>query len=78
MEVALPVAFKMAAERREDIERQTRLGCRDALREVRLMERMPPEIKALLQPPGRVEEFESAVDEDEALPAPLWEPETVS
>lgn len=76
VDITLPVAFEMAATPRQDLERDVRLRCRDIFRETRLMQRIVPDIRAVLGQEGRLAEFERMLDEDAALPAPLWEPES--
>lgn len=73
VDFSLPVAFEMAAQGPDNLEREVRLRCRDVFREARLMDRVVPDIRAVLgdeSPRG----FAAVFDDDAALPAPLWEP----
>lgn len=76
VEITLPVAFEAAASPEENLERRVRLRCRDIFRETRLMQRIVPDIRAILGQDSRLAEFEALLDEDTALPTPLWEPES--
>jgi len=74
VEFTIPVAFEVAASGRGPLERETRLACRDRFRSGRLLERILPDIASLLDvdPAG---EDAGPVDEDQALPGRLWDPE---
>jgi CRISPR-associated protein Cas1 len=74
VEITLPIAFQMAAEPKDDLEREVRLRCRDTFRETRLMDRIIPDIGNLLQRKDKLDEFQSLIDVDAALPTPLWDP----
>jgi len=47
-ETVVPVAFRIAAKNPHNAEQQVRLGCRDAFRETRLLERIIPTIEEML------------------------------
>jgi len=51
-EITIPVAFRLAAQGQEGIERQVRIGCRDAFRAARLLERILPDISEVLGDAG--------------------------
>jgi CRISPR-associated protein Cas1 len=51
-ETVLPVAFRVAAEKPEEIERAVRLGCRDMFRESSLLQRIIPTIEEILAAGG--------------------------
>lgn len=60
-ETVVPVAFRIAAKNPHNAEQQVRLGCRDAFRETRLLERIIPTIEEMLAageitPPAAPEE----------------------
>ena len=69
VDVTVPLAFRLVAESKEKLETRVRHACRDAFRENRLLDRLIPDIDALLG--ITAEEF--AGDEDPALPEPLWD-----
>ena len=77
-DVAIPVAFSVAASQPTQIEREVRLVCRDCFREMKLMECILPDIKTVLdvQEPldGERDEFAA----DASMPAGLWDPRTIS
>jgi len=52
METVVPVAFRVAAERPANPERAVRLGCRDVFRQVRLLDRIIPDIETMLGAAG--------------------------
>jgi CRISPR-associated protein Cas1 len=47
-DTVVPVAFRIAAKNPHNAEQQVRLGCRDAFRETRLLERIIPTIEEML------------------------------
>jgi CRISPR-associated protein Cas1 len=73
--VTIPVAFRCTAEGELDLERRTRLACRDVFQELQLLPRLAEEIPRALG--MRREEAEQlfAVDQDMALPGSLWDPD---
>jgi CRISPR-associated protein Cas1 len=72
--VTIPIAFRMAAEGPLNLERRTRLACRDCFRELRLLERMAQDIpRAVGIDVAEVDAF--AADADMALPGTLWDSE---
>ncbi len=77
-EITIPIAFQAAAEGEHDIDRRARLCCRDVFREVRLLERIIPDIERALS----VEETQNGEEEDCAdldgpvyHPGAIWDPE---
>jgi CRISPR-associated protein Cas1 len=73
-EITIPLAFQIVSESDEKIDRRVRQACRERFREVKLLERMLPDIDSLLG--IRPEEFAGAFDadgEDGAMPEPIWE-----
>jgi CRISPR-associated protein Cas1 len=48
VEVTVPLAFRLASEGADDLERRVRLACRQAFHEARLMERILPDIAEVL------------------------------
>jgi len=72
VELSIPLAFRVAADPPQDLERQVRLQCRDVFRESRLIQRIVPDIRRALGDGSEEEEF--VPDEDPALPTELWTP----
>lgn len=75
VDLTIPLAFKTVGESKTDVERRVRTACREQFRETRLLARILPDIDDLLgiQPEAPISE-EGDVDEDPALPEPLWSP----
>ena len=73
VELTIPVAFATVAQSKGSIEPRVRQACRQKIREVRLLDRILPDIDALLQITPQ-EPYNDRMDEDPALPAELWEP----
>ena len=67
-ELSIPIAFESAALRTTDIDAQVRRRCREAFKEAKLLQRLLPDIDALLD---MREEPEPDYDADGALPGPL-------
>ena len=70
-EFSIPVAFAVAGEGAQDLERRARLRCRDLFKERKLLPRIVADLHTLL---GSTEEEEFLPDEDSALPTALWTP----
>ncbi len=74
-EVTIPVAFREAAAGAAQLESRVRQHCRDAFRETRLLARIVPDIAAVLDITERdAKSARQPLDEDPALPGPLWDP----
>ena len=72
-EISIPIAFEIAKEEHENLERSTRLRCRDMFRESKLLQRIIPDIQRVLgDKPSDLSSFE--IDSDPALPTELWTP----
>jgi CRISP-associated protein Cas1 len=69
-EITIPTAFQTAALGSEDIEARVRQQMRQKLRETKLLERILPDLDTLLEVG---EEQHDVLDEDSALPTPLWD-----
>lgn len=67
-EVTIPIAFRVAALGKENVELEVRRRCREHFKEIKLLERIIPDIDALLQ---FAEEGVPDYDSDGALPGPL-------
>ncbi len=72
-EITIPLAFQTAAESGEHVESRVRAACRARFREVKLLERILPDIDDLLGVDSAVLEQMEDVDGDPALPTPLWD-----
>ena len=73
-DLTVPLAFQIAQENPEHLERAVRYRMRDAFRETRLMQRIIPDIRKVLGV-SKEEETISPLDDDPALPGELWTPE---
>jgi len=77
VEVTIPLAFRAVAESPLHAEKEVRRLCRERFREVRLLDRIVPDIDALLQVRGGDNELAEAeaddFDSDPARPGPLWD-----
>ncbi len=75
-EITIPIAFRVVAERSDNVERRVRLACRDAFTRQRLLERIIPDIqKALGITPTAPPAEESLFAADAAAPGSLWDPD---
>lgn len=73
MQLTLPVAFSVVAENLPNLETQVRKRCRDAFNNLRLLQRIVPDVDRLLHlqaEPENPDGFDP--DEDPALPTPWW------
>ena len=68
LELAVPVAFREAANEGENLDRRVRVALRDGFRETRFMERVADDLMRIF---GADEEDAEAYDEDKARPGPL-------
>jgi CRISPR-associated protein Cas1 len=78
VDVTIPLAFQAVADSPLHAEATVRRLCRDQFREVRLLERVLPDIDALLQIDRDSEglgELASDFDTDPALPGTYWSPD---
>lgn len=74
-EITIPVAFRAAAEAKSGLERQVRLTCRDQFVETRILERIIPDVQAVLMlQKGETVCDNSLFDRDAAAPGSLWDP----
>lgn len=71
-EVTIPAAFTSVQEGEQDLERRVRLACRDQFRETRLLKRIVQDLEALFE---GLPTPDPRLDEDDALPGGLWDPE---
>lgn len=70
-EITIPLAFRLVAEREDDIESRVRKACRDGFRETRLLSRVVPDIRRVigLEP----EQAELLQQDDDSLLLELWD-----
>jgi CRISPR-associated protein Cas1 len=74
-ETTIPAAFEAASKRKEKVEPLAREICRMKFREIRLLQRILPDIDALLGvEDDPVDPGSGDVDDDPVLPDPLWGP----
>jgi CRISPR-associated protein Cas1 len=71
-DLTIPIAFSVVAEGKENVERRTRMACREKFREVKLLERILPDIDEILEVPPEPVNAGLDVDADPALPTDLW------
>lgn len=74
-EVTVPVAFRVAAEKKDGLERRVRVTCRDQFAETRILERIIPDVRTALMLQNRGVRCDSvSLDQDAAAPGSLWDP----
>jgi CRISPR-associated protein Cas1 len=73
VDVTVPLAFKIIAESKEHLETRVRCACRDAFRASRLLDRIIPDIDALLGISATELAMGEMADVDPACPEPLWD-----
>lgn len=74
-EITIPVAFQVAAEEKDALERRVRVMCRDRFVATRVLERIIPDIQQVLMLKKKGG-FDGNVtfDQDAAAPGSLWDP----
>jgi CRISP-associated protein Cas1 len=78
MDIAVPVAFAAAAAGQANLEGEVRKRCRDAFRNMRLLERIVPDLERALDIEAEDDLGMYDPDNDPSLPTPWWEPQTKS
>lgn len=76
VETTVPVAFWAVSEGKHDLYKRVRLGCREAFKHNRLLQRILPDIDRLLdvtEPPP--DDYPADPDTDPAAPTPWWGPD---
>jgi CRISP-associated protein Cas1 len=74
-EITIPVAFHVAAEERDGLERRVRQSCRDCFVSKRLLERIIPDVMTAMMLPKRESNADGGLfDQDAAAPGSLWDP----
>lgn len=73
MQVTVPVAFSVVAEGSSSLETQVRKRCRDAFTNLKLLQRIVPDVDRLLKLDAELENPDGFdPDEDPTLPTPWW------
>jgi len=72
VDATIPVAFGVVAESTEHVSARVRQACREVFREHRLLQRILPDIDALLDVPEQVLAAGEEADADSGRPEPLW------
>jgi len=72
-EISIPLAFQTVAESDEHVDGRVRLACRQKFKEVKLLERILPDIDDLLGIDSAFVPPEGDPDSETSLPAPLWD-----
>lgn len=72
-ELTIPLAFQTAAESEAHIDARVRNACRQKFKEVKLLERILPDIDTLLEIDSSSIPPEGDPDLEPSLPAPLWD-----
>ena len=72
VEITIPAAFRVVSESHERVESRVREACRQAFKEMKLLQRILPDIEALLAIPQDVLAAGAEADRDPARPEPLW------
>jgi len=75
VEMTIPLAFNVAADKPTELERTVRLRCRDVFRDSHLLQRIVPDLQKALGTPQEIADAPFAPDADPALPTELWTPE---
>ena len=73
-ELTIPIAFELAAQATDNLERSVRHRCRDTFRDHKLLQRIIPDIQQCLSTPPEIQEEVSPLDDDPARPTELWTP----
>jgi CRISPR-associated protein Cas1 len=73
-DLTIPIAFEVATQNPDNLERTVRLRCRDVFRDHHLLARIVPDIQKTLATPTELIEEWFTPDADAALPTDLWTP----
>ena len=74
VEITVPVAFWAVSVGTHDLYKRVRLGCREAFKTQRLLDRILPDIDRLLDATNLPDDMQIDSDIDGAAPTPWWEP----
>lgn len=72
-EITIPLAFQIVAESPEHVDGRVRVACRQKFKDVKLLDRILPDIDDLLGVDGSFIPPEGDPDIETSLPAPLWD-----
>lgn len=72
VQVTVPVAFQTVAQSPDKVEQRVRVACREKFRELKLLERILPDIDSLLKVDAQNAPSAGDTDADPALPEKLW------
>jgi len=72
-EVTIPVAFQTVGEAGVEVEARVRAAVREKLREIRLLNRILPDIEELLGIKPEIDDVQEFIDPQQTHPFPLWE-----
>lgn len=73
-EITIPLAFQIVAESDQHVDSRVRQACREKFRQVKLLERILPDIDEVLGIAApRDEDGEERIDPQQESPYPLWE-----
>lgn len=72
VEITIPLAFRTTAQGVKNLGPRVRTACRQAFKETKLLHRILPDIKALLDIPDEILTAGQEADSDPARPEPLW------
>lgn len=76
VEFSIPIAFRVAVDDPQELERAVRHRCRDSFRETKLLQRVIPDIHSALGIKAEEIAGEFTPDVDPAMPTDLWTPES--
>ena len=74
-EITIPIAFQTVAESGDKVESRVRQACREKFKQRKYLQRILPDIDHLINVDDQpLQNLAGDVDEDGALPTPLWAP----
>jgi CRISPR-associated protein Cas1 len=73
VEITIPLAFEVVSRGTLDIEARVRQACRERFRDVKLLERILPDIDCALEIEGEPDLQEDGIGGDESIHVVLWE-----
>jgi len=71
-EITIPIAFQTVSEGEDRVESRVRQHCRERFNEIKLLQRILPDIAHVLQVQDASQLPDDELDSDPALPAALW------
>lgn len=73
VETTIPLAFRVVKDGTHDIEARVRRACRERFKEMKLLERILPDIDRALEIEGEPDLEEDEIDSEQGSPVDLWE-----